>query len=238
MLQGQGGSPYGHGRAEQWSSLSKDECVSLDQAEQWSSHHDESSSQNTQPITRCPTITGSVARYVDRPVINMHDQEITFVQIQGIDGRAEQLDTNTLRMAEGCQAEQDQVELSRIDAEPGEQEQMGSRAEQVSVEMGRDQAEQRSMPGRAGSLRSSNNTQLVTRCPTIPGSVARYVECPELNFSNENLNCVHPPSLRKGRVGLRQRQLDFNPLDNLETTRRELDICADKLEGGRQTGPK
>ena len=76
------------GRAEHWSSLRMDDCESMDQAEQWSSHY-KSSSQNIQTITRCPTITGSVARYVDRPVINMHDQEITFVQIQGIDGRAE-----------------------------------------------------------------------------------------------------------------------------------------------------
>ena len=46
------------------------------------------------------------------------------------------------------------------------------------------------------------------------------------------------PSLRKGWVELRQRQLVSNPLDYLGATRLELEICVDQLEGGTQAGPR
>ena len=69
-----GGSPYG--QAEQRSSLCKDEFVSQDQAERQSSHHDESSSLKTQPVTLSPTKNGAVVRYVDRPMISKVGQKI------------------------------------------------------------------------------------------------------------------------------------------------------------------
>ena len=195
------GPPHNQGRAEQWSNLNKDDRESMTQAEQWSNNHDESSNQITQTITRCPTIIGPVARYVNRPVLTKHDQELTFVQIQGTDDQAEQQDADTPRMNEGYQAEQDKVELKTINREPGERAQTPNKVGPVSVQMSRDRAEQRSMPGRANSLRSNYITQLVTRCPTIPGPVARYVECPDLNNGNKNLNYAHPPGYKPIKFG-------------------------------------
>ena len=44
----------------------------VDQAEQWRSYQDGSTSENYLNDTQCPTKTGPVARYVDCPVKNQH----------------------------------------------------------------------------------------------------------------------------------------------------------------------
>ena len=102
---------------------------------------------------------------------------------------------------------------------------------------------------RTNHLRSSASQTLLNRKPSQERSFCGKVKkkmkggTPQKLRNVEKLKKIFEignenSSLRKGCVGLRQRQPVVNPLDNLEKARRELHICADQLEEGRQTGPR